>query len=268
MSVWRTFQRHEHATADRLSALEGCLDAFTTRALSTCGIVEGMRCLEIGAGAGSIMTWLAHEVGDAGEVVALDVDTAFVRRPIPPNVSLVMQDVRAMKVDGFFDLVHERMVLYLLGPSAHRVLRTLAAVLKPEGWLVVEGPDIVTGPAWGSFDIALRTLASGARRLGVDLGWGAVLAREVGKLGLQNVSASSYRPQVALNSPCGQFWLRTLVAALPFVSETKARSILEAAIAELEAGRQVVGPRFISIAAQRPPHGDADGREGESVLRR
>lgn len=51
----------------RLGLIESDTDPITTRSLSAIGITRGWRCLEVGAGGGSITRWMAEQVGDAGK---------------------------------------------------------------------------------------------------------------------------------------------------------------------------------------------------------
>src|SRR5262245_22870788 len=64
--------RGEH---ERLRLLESHVDPLSVAAIEAVGLSRGARCLEIGAGAGSIARWLAERVGDPGLVVATDLDT-------------------------------------------------------------------------------------------------------------------------------------------------------------------------------------------------
>ncbi len=50
----------------RLELLEQRLDPLTKRRIHRLGISKGARCLEIGAGRGSITRWLSDVVGPAG----------------------------------------------------------------------------------------------------------------------------------------------------------------------------------------------------------
>ena len=61
-------------TVVRFDALEETFDELTTRHLGRIGVEPGWRCLELGAGGGSIAVWLATQVGPAGRVVATDID--------------------------------------------------------------------------------------------------------------------------------------------------------------------------------------------------
>jgi ubiquinone/menaquinone biosynthesis C-methylase UbiE len=49
-------------------------------------VQPGWRCLEVGAGRGSMAVWLAEQVGPTGHVVATDVDTRYLERLDVPNL--------------------------------------------------------------------------------------------------------------------------------------------------------------------------------------
>ncbi len=82
----------ELADSRRLESLEGWFDPLTHRHLETIGIGVGWRCLEVGAGGGSIARWLAQRVGPSGSVVATDVDVRFLTG-LPAMVEVRRHDV-------------------------------------------------------------------------------------------------------------------------------------------------------------------------------
>jgi hypothetical protein len=47
----------------RLALLEQLLDPMTKRRMTALGIRQGLRCLEPGAGAGSVAAWMCEQVG-------------------------------------------------------------------------------------------------------------------------------------------------------------------------------------------------------------
>jgi len=77
----------------RLRGLEHLLDADTIRHLEALGVGMGWRCLEVGAGGGSIVKWLCGRVGPNGYVLATDVDTSFIEGLTMPNVSVRRHDI-------------------------------------------------------------------------------------------------------------------------------------------------------------------------------
>jgi hypothetical protein len=62
---------------ERLAGIEATWDPGTTFRLQALGVGPGWRCLEAGAGAGSIAAWLANRVGPTGRVIATDVETTL-----------------------------------------------------------------------------------------------------------------------------------------------------------------------------------------------
>jgi SAM-dependent methyltransferase len=124
----------------RLAGLQQTYDPGTHRRLATLGVQPGWRCLEVGAGGGSITRWLAERVGPQGSVVAADIDTGLLV-DMPANVEVRRMDVRTDPLpEAEFDLVHIRMVLNHVA-EPEKVLRRLAATVRPGGVLLLEEGD-------------------------------------------------------------------------------------------------------------------------------
>ena len=129
---------------ERLAALAEALDGGTVRQLDSIGVDRGRRCLEVGAGGGSIAAWLCDRVADEGTVVATDLDTTVLREPSRPNLEIRVHDVLEDALpEGEFDLVHLRLLLAWLS-EPQRALRRLASALKPGGWMLAEEMDVAS----------------------------------------------------------------------------------------------------------------------------
>ena len=130
----------DHATeAARLSLLEQRFDTGTIRRLTDLGVASGWRCLEVGAGHGSIARWLSRKVGPAGSVIAADIDTRFLTG-LPDNVDVCELDIRDLELEADFDLVHCRaLLMHLLDPTD--ALARIVAALRPGGVLLAEEGD-------------------------------------------------------------------------------------------------------------------------------
>ena len=72
----------------RLRMLEQLQDPDTLRRIDRIGVDVGWRCLELGAGGGSIATALADRVGESGRVVAADMDPRFLGELSLANVEV------------------------------------------------------------------------------------------------------------------------------------------------------------------------------------
>jgi SAM-dependent methyltransferase len=132
------------AELDRLRFREASGDPYTTSHLANLGVGTGWRCLEVGAGAGSITRWLSERVGSSGHVLATDIDIRFLGDLTLPNVDVRSHDITEDELGAdAFDLVHCRAVLcHLRDPEA--VLGRLKDALVQGGWLLAEEPDFET----------------------------------------------------------------------------------------------------------------------------
>jgi SAM-dependent methyltransferase len=128
-------------TVSRFDALEEAFDALTTQHLARVGVTAGWRCLELGAGAGSIARWMAAQVGQDGRVVATDLDVSRVRAHGPEQLEVRRHDLVAEDLPpGPWDLIHERLVLQHI-PARLEVLDRIVDALAPGGWVVLEDFD-------------------------------------------------------------------------------------------------------------------------------
>src|SRR5690242_10548404 len=128
----------------RLAGLEAALDPGTRDLLTRLGIGPGWRCIEVGAGTGSIAAWLSESVAPDGEVVATDLDVDFLEgEAARPRLTVLKHDITSQDLPSGFDLVHARYLVEWL-PNKRRVLARMAAALRPGGVLLVEDPDFVT----------------------------------------------------------------------------------------------------------------------------
>jgi SAM-dependent methyltransferase len=121
---------------DHLTGLAGLYDPFTTTRIAGLLDLADKRCLEAGAGSGSIAVWLAEQVGPVGQVWATDIQPVHI--PYRANLRVVGHDLRSEPLPAKdLDLIHTRMVLGHL-PERDAVLERLVEALAPGGVLLVE----------------------------------------------------------------------------------------------------------------------------------
>ncbi len=129
------FDNSSTHAADQLACLEQLLDPVTTGVLEQLTLSPYARCLDVGAGGGSVSRWLAGHLGPGARVLATDVDTS--RLAAGDGVEMRRHDIRhGPPPGGPWDLIHTRLVLLHL-PGRRRLLDQLVASLAPGGWLVV-----------------------------------------------------------------------------------------------------------------------------------
>lgn len=166
---------------DRLRLLEAIADPRSIRLLDGLGVGTGWRCAELGAGGGSIASWLAQRVGASGSVLAVDRDVTLLGHLSgQPTIDVVRASIEDIDLaPASFDLIHTRNVLMHMD-AADGVMARLVDALRPGGALLVEEADYfplagMTSPALVEVAAALvsrwtwaRTIPRTLARLAVD----------------------------------------------------------------------------------------------------
>jgi SAM-dependent methyltransferase len=125
----------------RLTLLESIYDPGTISRLTALGVGEGWRCLELGAGAGSMTRWLCDRVGPEGRVTAVDLEPMFIERDPRPNLEIHRRDILAEGFPGDgYDLIHAR-ALFMHLPRRDELIADLAGHLRPGGVILLEEGD-------------------------------------------------------------------------------------------------------------------------------
>lgn len=133
------FDNRNEPSGDQHVGLSALLDEFTTRRISDLVDLRGKRCLEVGAGAGSIALWLAERVGPEGSVLATDLQP--LRIPSHERLTALRHDlVNEPAPEGEFDLIHSRLVLNHL-PERREIMHRLIERLAPGGIYLEEEWD-------------------------------------------------------------------------------------------------------------------------------
>jgi SAM-dependent methyltransferase len=188
------FERNQHELL-RLRLVEEALDPTTVAHLERTGVRAGWCCLELGAGAGSIMKWLASVVGEGGSVVALDKNTSHIQNVSSPQVQIKEGDFFEMSLEGEFDLAHCRYVL-IHNRTADAILEKLASVLRPGGFLVAEEPDFTSAKLLGrDGDVSQQRVNNAICRMFeemlLDPAYGLSLPEKIAAAGLQVLEVDS-----------------------------------------------------------------------------
>jgi SAM-dependent methyltransferase len=199
----------------RLRTLEAIFDAGTIAELEARGVGGGWRCLEVGAGGGSIALWLADRVAPEGSVLATDLDTTVLAGLSHPGLEVRVHDLLDDELPaGAFDLVHARMLLAWL-PDPRAALARLIDALEPGGWLLVEELDFasaVPDPRMGP-ELAERFErmvaahhAVIAERHGFDPHCGRRLAGDLADAGLAESGCRGRASMWRAGGPGGDIW--------------------------------------------------------------
>jgi SAM-dependent methyltransferase len=185
-NAWRDARR-------RLELLERCHDPASVRRLEALGVGGGWRCLEAGAGAGSIARWLCSRVAPAGRVLAVDLDARFLEDAGWPCLEVRQANLVTGHLErDALDLVHGRMVLMHI-QERERVLDRLIASLRPGGWLLLEEADIypITATASGPYREMWQAASRMFSQNGAAVEWARNLPDLLQAAGLSDVGAES-----------------------------------------------------------------------------
>ena len=232
--------------ARRLDLLAQTIGPTTEAFLTGAGIAGGMRCLDMGCGAGHVSRHLASLVGPTGRVVGVDVDEvklaaarAEAARAACENVEFRAGDANAWCEPEAFDLVYGRFIVsHLAGRPAF--IARLRDALRPSGTLVLEDIDF-TGcfcyPANAAYSRYCELYAQVIARRGGDANVGAKLHQLCLDAGLDDVHVGVVQPTHCRCTPEKSLSLSTMI------------NIADAVLAEGLAGEAEVRETIAELTA-------------------
>jgi len=248
----------ERREYERLRALARWRDPFTIDALRETGIGPGWRCLEVGAGAGTISEWMAGVVGDDGAVLSTDVDLRFHGEPVGTTEVRQHDITRDPLPAGEFDLVHVRAVLQHIAERDSAVDRMIDA-LKPGGWLVVEDGDMRSfeaQPLPEPLGTVHRTMcAAAAHQAYRDQNVGTRLLAMLQERGLLDLHAHGLVDTMRAGEDSGEWWylaiehVREMLVGAGVVSDEDLTTALDQARAP---GFVMLGPLSVQVRGRKP----------------
>jgi SAM-dependent methyltransferase len=208
----------EVAEDERLTLLEQIFDPLSRRRRDM--VQTGWRCLEVGAGRGSMAVWLAEQVGPSGHVVATDIDVGYLEQLDLPNLEVVQHDILEDSLDpldpGSFDLVCSRLMVFHLVGRQETAIARMAQCLGPGGWLIDEdadwgtpGPVDPSHPLYQRFHRAWRNGDWWVAR-GYDPVFGRKLPALFERCGLEVIGHEACTEVVRGGSPWARWFAETL----------------------------------------------------------
>lgn len=243
---------------ERLRGMEALWDAGTAVQLDSLGVTEGWRCLEVGAGAGSVAELLADRVGESGHVVAADLDTRYLDPVERPNLEVLQHDVASDELPGGpYDLVHARLLIEHIPESG--ALERMIGALKPGGWLLAEDYDFASAVGYPQSDVADRIQAAIMRFMSevgsFDPHYGRRLVQELRGAGLEEVSAEGRLRVMSGGAPGTDFYrftLESLRAALVERGDTTEAEVDECLALFDDDQYTLLGPTLVAARGRRP----------------
>jgi SAM-dependent methyltransferase len=217
------FDQRREQERRRLELFELVRDPASVRRLERTGVGAGWRCLEVGAGRGSIARWLARRIGPDGSVLAIDLEPNLLDDVNEPGIEVRGADVREIELqEHSFDLIHARAVLEHM-PDRARALSRMVSWLAPGGWLVVEEVDWLGGtvgdPPWsGLMDAYDRATPP------IDWACGRELVHELAAAGLEVIEADADIDAIAGSTPVAEWYRESFLALRDAVRRVAGRT--------------------------------------------
>ncbi|MEV4937824.1 class I SAM-dependent methyltransferase [Streptomyces zaomyceticus] len=233
------FRPEQEGEGERIDFGALAYDDITMARLRALGAGPGWRCLDVGAGTGTVSRRLLEEAGVTG-VLAVDRDVRFLlERPVT-GLDVLEADITDPDfAPGRFRLVHARFVLMHL-PGRERLITRLAELVEPGGVLVLSdavdltsglGADVTAGttsggtagfpagatsdgtggPAAGTpYASTMRAMWKALRdTIGTDVSWVPSYPHLLRGAGLVPVAAEIHVPPLEPGSPISRFWADT-----------------------------------------------------------
>jgi len=242
---------------ERLSLLEATADEFSISALGDAGFKPGSRCLEIGAGSGSIARWLAQETGDPALVTATDIDPRLLTPLGDDGIKVLEHNVLTDDfLPGSFDFIHTRTVLEHIA-QREDVLDRIAPWLAPQGVLVVV--DCASFPVFTSpnpiYRVAMQAWVDVLALTGTDYEWTRTFPEPLQRHGYRHVGARAMVPAMQGGTAMARFWSLSLETLRPRILEANLlpnEAIDEAQRLLADPDFWDLGPGFIAAWGRRP----------------
>ncbi|MFG2960213.1 class I SAM-dependent methyltransferase [Streptomyces sp. NPDC048291] len=208
------FRPEQAGEGERIDVGALVYDDITMARLRALGAGPGWRCLDVGAGTGTVSRRLLDEAG-VDSVLAVDRDVRFLTGR--PGLDVLEADITAAGttaaglVPGRFRLVHARFVLMHL-VEHERLVSTLAELVAPGGVLVLSDAVDLTSDRTPDtpYSTMMRAMWQGLRAtIGTDVSWVPSYPQVLRGAGLGSVAAEIHVPPLLPGSPVSRFWADT-----------------------------------------------------------
>ncbi len=238
----------------RLAGMEALWDPGSRVLLDELGVGPGWRCLEVGAGGGSLVEWMASR---GAHVTAIDIDTRFIDSLAGDSIDVHRVDIRDEELPhAEFELIHARLVLEHLS-DRRNILDRLVAALRPGGWIVIEDYDWSSygfegdSPGFGELaDVLMDFMA----KAGFERDYGRRVVSDLESAGLTDIRGEGRARLIDSTSPGFDFFrltfesLRGAVVAAGLLSAEEA----DAAAGGFDGHARLLTPMMIAGIGRRP----------------
>jgi len=131
----------------RLEIQSSFFEPLTRQTLLKAGIKEGMSCLDVGCGAGSVTQLIASMVGRKGRVIGVDVDEKYLQYcknfKRQANMDFMHDDIsrsNLVEKGEKFDIIYSRFMFVHL-KDVRKAVQSMKQLVKKGGAIVIEELD-------------------------------------------------------------------------------------------------------------------------------
>jgi ubiquinone/menaquinone biosynthesis C-methylase UbiE len=157
---------HNASESHRLQRQADELFAQSAALVDRTALGPGCSCIDVGCGPRGILDLLAQRVGSQGRVVGVDADPNHVAMATQMAaersldwVTVVRDDARHTSLpSSSFDVVHGRTILITV-PEPLELVREMARLAKPGGWVIGLEPDVEASICYPSHPAYERLVA-------------------------------------------------------------------------------------------------------------
>ena len=188
---------------ERLRLLSQVMLPTTSQLLTTVGLGEGMKCLDLGCGGGHVAHLMASIVGPQGKVVGTDADgeiLALARQDTEAahldNVEFRHADASICQGEEEYDLVYARFVLTHLS-EPEKCLDAMVKACRSKGVIVIEDIDFTGSfchPYCAAYERYTELYQKVVHRKGGDPNIGPKLPGMLRKAGAEGVQINVVQP--------------------------------------------------------------------------
>jgi SAM-dependent methyltransferase len=201
----------------RLDLMSALLDPMEQVHIERLGVEPGWRCLEIGAGNGSISRILAGLVAPSGHVLATDIDVRFMADLKGEGLEARRLDVTTDAIeDEAYDFVVARAILHHL-PERRKALERMLAAVKPGGVFLSVEPDMapcaVAEPE--SMRAFWQAWLEWSAQSGIDYHVGRRIPGWLDSLGVEGVAGEGHTMHFNGGSDWAAYWTMTMRELAP-----------------------------------------------------
>ena len=256
---------------ERMRVVGRVLRPTTLPLLERAGVVAGMRCLDVGCGAGEVTFDLASLVGITGAVVGVDLDATKIElargdaeQAEVGNVEFRVADITDGLGDEEYAVVYARFLLtHLRDPGLG--VETMKNALRPGGILIVEDIDYAGAFCYPDSEVFRRSneiYAQSALHNGGDPFIGVKLPRLMLDAGFERVHPSIAHPvglegDVKLLAPLTIENIKAMAVKLGVATADEVDAVVDELYALARDPRVLVSiPHIVQAWGEKPAGGE------------